>query len=216
MIFPYRDDNPSRTFPLFTIGLIGINVGVFLRTWSPELLHPVVANYGYIPGEIFHKPYTLITSTFLHAGLIHLISNMWFLWLFGDNVEDSLGKVSYLFLYLAAGVGGNILHTILGGFASTTPVVGASGSVAGIMGSYMVRYPAARLRCLVLFFFYPMFVRVYALWFLGFWMIFEFLQGVFSWGGDYVAHWAHIGGFLTGMVWSSGRRRYYYRRSYWW
>ncbi|MFN3822035.1 MAG: rhomboid family intramembrane serine protease [bacterium] len=215
MIFPYLDDNPSRKFPLFTIGLIGINVGIFFKTWNRELLDPVVQSFGFVPAEVLLKPYTLVTSTFLHAGVIHLLSNMWFLWLFGDNIEESLGRLYFLLLYLTAGIGGNILHTILSGFSSSTPLIGASGSVAGIMGSYFIRYPFARLRCLVILFFYPIVVRIYSFWFLGFWMIFEFFQGLVPTVGDHVAHWAHIGGFLIGMVWSSSRRRHL-RQSYWW
>ncbi len=217
MFFPYRDENRSRSFPIFTLGLILLNIIIFLRTYTPNTFEATVLKFGFSPPAIIHRPYTLLTSIFLHSGLLHLISNMWFLWLFGDNIEDYYGRLPFLGLYVLSGLAGNFAHMLFTGFNFDIPVIGASGAVAGIMGSYFVRFPLSRIRCVFFLIFYPIFFRIYALWLLGFWMIFEFYQAINAPPNDFVAHWAHIGGFILGIVWTVGKKgRYYYRQGWWW
>jgi len=206
MFFPYRDENRSRRFPVLTLALIALNVHIFLNTYTAESFEATVIHLGYTPPALLSRPYILITSIFLHSGWLHLISNMWFLWLFGDNIEDQFGRLRFLGLYLFAGVVGNFTHTFFTGFDSAAPVIGASGAVAGIMGSYFIQFPLARVRCVLFIIFYPIFFRLRALWLLGFWMALEFYQALSASPGDYVAHWAHIGGFLIGALWTVGQR----------
>jgi len=125
---------------------------------------------------------------------------MWFLWLYGDNVEDRLGKINYLLFYLLAGVLGNLVHGITTGFGDSIPLIGASGSVAGVMGCYMVLFPRARIRAIFLVVFYPIFFRIWAVVLLGGWMVFESVYAYSGSAGDNVAHWAHIGGFAFGLL----------------
>jgi len=217
MFFPYRDENPSRSFPLLTLLLIGVNSYLFVRTAIPESLESVVQHFGFTPELALQRPYVLITSTFLHGGWLHLIGNMWFLWLYGDNIEDRYGRLPFLGLYLLAGIVGNFTHAFLTGFDSTLPVIGASGAVAGVMGSYLIRFPMARIRCVFLLVIYPILPRVHALFILGMWMVLEFYQAWIAIPGDHVAHWAHVGGFMTGVIWTLPRRgRYRERQGWWW
>lgn len=216
MLFPLRDENYPRTKPVFTILLIALNSALFVATMRQAALEAAVGRFGFTPEAAFRAPEVLITSIFLHANLIHLLSNMWFLWLFGDNIEDRFGRIPYLFLYIASGVAGNFTHALLSGFESPTPVIGASGAVAGVMGSYLVRFPMARVRSVLFIIFYPLFLNVPALVLLGLWMAGEFWAAIIAAPGDFVAHWAHIGGFLLGVLWTWGRRRHYHRARGWW
>ncbi len=212
MFFPYRDDNPARSFPFLTILIILVNCSLFiLPAWRGNLA-ALVPEYGYTPEHFIFKPLSLFTSIFLHAGILHLVSNMWFLWLFGDNVEDDFGRTRYLALYLLSGVLGNLSHGLLTGFfTSQVSVIGASGAVAGVMGVYLVRYYQARINCVFFLVFYPVFFRIRALWFIGLWFLFEFFAA-FSSSGDHVAHWAHVGGFLTGFLWALKKNELSLRR----
>ncbi len=205
MFFPYRDDNPAHSFPFLTILLILTNCWFFVSPALKGSLDSLVSVYGYVPSDFIFRPKNLVTSTFLHAGVMHLVSNMWFLWLFGDNIEDSFGRIRYLALYLFSGIVGNLSHGLLTGFSSDVPVIGASGAVAGVMGAYLVKHYKARINCVFFLIFYPIFLRIRAFWFISFWILFEFWSAFTSGGGN-IAHWAHIGGFLTGFTWGIRRK----------
>ncbi len=203
-LIPYRDENNSRIFPVLTLLLITTNVIVFIMTSFSENFSGYVLAYGYQPKLILQKPQVLITSIFMHAGILHLVSNMWFLWLFGDNIEDRFGRISFLLIYIFAGIIGNFTHSLFTFFQLEGPVIGASGAVAGVMGSYMVRFPKARIRAVFFLWIYPLFIRIKAFWFIGLWLVFEFFSAIVT-PHSQVAHWAHIGGFLFGAVWAYGR-----------
>jgi hypothetical protein len=214
-MLPLKDDIPSRQFPAITLVLIGLNgilfllelaVGPALDEW---LLFLGVIPARYMVPEVAQlfslgeKVLPLFSSMFLHGGWIHLIGNMWILWIFGDNVEDRLGRFRYAFLYLIGGVVAALVH-IYTNPASTLPTIGASGAVAAVMGGYFLLYPRANVAMIVPpFFLGPIFV-VPAVLFLGFWFILQFFNGTLSLmsssqvGG--IAWWAHAGGFVFGAL----------------
>ncbi|MBT3233361.1 MAG: rhomboid family intramembrane serine protease [Calditrichaeota bacterium] len=199
-IFPYRDENPTRTYPGVTVLLITVNVVLYLIPALIGKLPELYAVYGFTPNQILVNPKGLFTSMFLHAGLLHLISNMWFLWLFGDNIEDHYGHFRFLGMYILAGLSGNLVHALFSLFMSGIPVIGASGAVAGVMGGYLLTYPTAKLKCLFLLIIFPIFFRLWAAIFIGLWIIGQFFNAFFG-INSHVAHWAHIGGFLYGFMW---------------
>ncbi|MDP8237698.1 MAG: rhomboid family intramembrane serine protease [Candidatus Hatepunaea meridiana] len=206
MIIPYRDETPSFKFPYLTLTLISVNVILYFFTFFKlEGIDSVTANLGFLPRKIIEQPYTIITSIFLHANLLHLISNMWFLWLFGDNIEDRYGRIQFLLIFLLAGIIGNFTHALFTFWRVEIPLIGASGAVAGIMGSYLVRFPKARIRCVFILIFYPIFFRLRAYWFIGIWIMWEFIAA-YTTPNDNIAHWAHIGGFAFGFIWAYGRK----------
>jgi membrane associated rhomboid family serine protease len=214
-MIPIRDDIPSSRFPALTLGIIALNGLVFfdelrLGRHLPDLFleygivparytHPEVARY-FSSGE---QLFAFFSSMFLHGGWIHLLGNMWILWIFGDNVEDRLGRLRYGALYLASGVAAAVLH-IFTNAGSPVPTIGASGAIAGIMGAYFRFYPFARVETIIPpFFFGPTFVLP-AVLFLGWWFLLQFFNGALSLGskvGSFsgVAWWAHVGGFLFGF-----------------
>ncbi len=222
-MIPFRDNVPSRTFPFITIGLIVVNTLVFFQELAMgRHLHELMLTYGLIPLRVVQGFFsldpgalasvvTLFTSMFLHGGWMHLIGNMWFLWIFGDNVEDFLGHFSYLAFYLTCGILGNLCHVIFN-WSSTVPSIGASGAIAGVLGAYLLLYPGARVLTLIpLFIIWPI-VELPALIVLGFWFVEQFLLGFSSlattsanMGGT--AWFAHIGGFLSGMFLVTGAKR---------
>lgn len=200
MLLPLKDHNPTRRFPFVTVGLIIANVLVFLgeltnREW--------IFTYGMIPAEVVglvrkqsevvSPQISILTSMFLHGSWLHLIFNMWSLWIFGNNVEDALGHLRYLLLYLIWGYLAGWSH-ILFHWGSTIPTVGASGAIAGVMGAYLLLYPHARIDCM-LFYFIITFIEVPAVFFLIFWFVSQFF--VYNPG---VAYLAHIGGFIAGAA----------------
>ncbi|MFN4033517.1 MAG: rhomboid family intramembrane serine protease [Fimbriimonadales bacterium] len=235
MLLPIRDHNPSERFPYVTLGLIAVNIIVFILQLLDERITTV---YAAIPAEITGAPVnplvrmqlalehgtrtepivspwlTILTSMFLHGGYLHIIGNMWSLWIFGNNVEDALGHFRYLLLYLFWGVMAALSHIVFN-WASPIPVVGASGAIAGVMGAYLLLFPHARIDCVLLFVIIT-FVEVPAIVFLIFWFVSQFL--VYNPG---VAYLAHIGGFVAGFlvikamggprhILQGRRRRYYY------
>jgi membrane associated rhomboid family serine protease len=221
MFIPLKDLNPSRSYPFVTITLILANVVVFLYEFVLETTMPhrafdaLVLSYSEVPARIpaFLAGHTgfqvaffpLVTSMFLHANWLHIAGNMLFLWIFGDNVEDFFGHFTYLFFYLACGIGAGLLH-VLFNFHSNIPAVGASGAISGVMGAYILLHPRARILTLV--FIFP--IPVPAVVFLGLWFILQFLSGLNTLGGGAsggVAVWAHIGGFLLGMFLTSMAER---------
>jgi membrane associated rhomboid family serine protease len=203
-MFPISDVIPSRTTPVVTIALIVVNVLVFLY----ELLLPAPAleafmqQYALIPAW-FSWP-TLLTSMFLHAGFWHVVPNMLYLWIFGDNVEDRLGHARYLAFYVAAGIVAAIAQLAINPF-SAVPMVGASGAIAGVMGAYFVLYPQSRVLTAVFVLIFFDVVEIPAVFFLGLWFLLQLLSGVGSLGvsnaaGGGTAFFAHIGGFVAGLT----------------
>jgi membrane associated rhomboid family serine protease len=213
-MLPLKDDIPSYKKPIITPLLIGINVLVFLYQFS---LGPgaegLVLKYGAIPYNVTHLgkvsyyvkfpvPLTLFTAMFLHGGILHLLGNMLYLWIFGDNVEDRLGRFKFVLLYLVSGLAAG-LSQILTSPNSKVPMIGASGAIAGVLGAYMVGFPYAKVLTLVFFGFFARIIRIPAFFVLGFWFILQIIYalpslGVQNVGG--VAFFAHIGGFLAGIL----------------
>ncbi|GIV25298.1 MAG: rhomboid family intramembrane serine protease [Bacteroidia bacterium] len=201
-MLPLRDVNPSHSTPILTWLLIAANVGVFWHYHDPALFEEAIYQLGYIPAEGFSLEKAL-TSMFMHGGWGHLFFNMWTLWVFGDNVEDALGKVGYALLYVSSGIGAVLTHAALYPF-SETPIVGASGAISGVMGAYLVLYPRAEILTWVP----PWFLTVFsARFFLVLWFVLQLLQGIadqfVNWIGGAaagIAFWAHVGGFAVGWM----------------
>jgi membrane associated rhomboid family serine protease len=220
MFIPLKDLNPRRTYPVVNTLLILTNVIVFLYqlTLPPHEYQAFVMANATIPSHIrgvlsghgsFEAAFLpIFTSMFLHSGFMHIAGNMLFLWIFGDNVEDYFGHLPYLLFYLVCGIGSGLTHIIFN-YHSPLPALGASGAISGVMGAYIVLYPRARVLTLVFIFFIP----IPAFIILGYWFLLQFLAGVSSVGvaaTGGVAWWAHVGGFLLGMlitVLSLGDRR---------
>ena len=227
-MIPLRDDAPRWSYPGVTLVLILINCAVFLYesallAQSARLGEMFINTYGAIPARVLaavNGEYPLIegvapifTSIFLHGGWLHLIGNMWFLWVLGDNVEDELGHFPYLVFYIACGVIASLAH-IFSGPDSAVPVVGASGAIVGVMGAYLIRFPMARIVTLIPLFLFFTTVEIPAFVMLFYWLGIQLLSGTMtlgeaSTGG--VAWWAHVGGFAAGalLIWSRPRRRRY-------
>ena len=199
-----RDSQPSQSAPLVTVSLIVVNVFVFLYQLSlePFSLNHFVAAWGVVPDRL--RLSSLFTSMFLHGGWLHLIGNMWFLWIYGDNVEDILGRPKYILFYLGCGLAAALTH-IAFNTGSRIPTIGASGAIAGVMGAYMVKFPRARIVTLVPLVVFLTTVELPAYVILLYWFVIQFFSGVgavayshLSQGG--VAWFAHIGGFVAGVV----------------
>ena len=218
-MFPLRDDNPTTTFPVMTMLLIAATIGVWWWVQGSGLSHPAllesICRYGAIPMEVTGRApdamegpcrpgglawEAVLTSIFLHAGWMHLIGNMWFLWIFGNNVEDAIGSVRMLAFYVLVGVlaGG---AKILSDPRSPLPMVGASGAVSGVMGAYLVLHPRARVDTLFFFFIFVRVVPLPAWVMLAYWMLIQIVASTITpEGGGGVAYMAHIGGFAAGLV----------------
>jgi membrane associated rhomboid family serine protease len=203
-MFPLRDTQSSYSRPVITVLLIVINVLVFLFEMSlePYSRNHFIHVFGLIPDQF--QPLGTITSMFLHGGWMHLIGNMWFLWVFGDNIEDILGHSKYLLFYLLCGVVAAATQVIFNPL-SRVPMVGASGAIAGVMGAYMIKFPRARILTLVFIFIFATTVEVPALLMLLYWFGMQLFSGVGSVGYSHVseggtAWFAHIGGFVAGVV----------------
>ena len=202
-MFPVSDVIRSRTVPVVTIGLIVINVWVFLyqAILPPPILEEFVLRYALIPASFSWS--NVITSMFLHAGWMHVIGNMLYLWIFGDNVEDRMGHVLYLLFYLASGCAAALVQLMINPF-STVPMVGASGAIAGVMGAYFVLYPESRVLTVIFVLVFFDLVEIPAIFFLGIWFVMQVLNGVGSLGipntAGGTAFWAHIGGFVVGLA----------------
>jgi hypothetical protein len=250
-MIPLRDNIPARTAPIVTVALIAINLAIFaMSALLPQReLEAFVFRYGLIPARIFRPeivasyywnrlglavPFDyslsesllpLLTCMFLHGGVLHVVGNMWILWIFGDNVEDALGHFGFLLFYLGCGLASSLVQTIASPF-SPVATIGASGAIAGVMGAYMALYPYARVMTFVWFFFYVDVWPIPAFLFLFYWFLIQFFSGMTTLSGDIlaggIAWWAHIGGFLAGLgfVLFSGLRpahkavRSYARRAY--
>jgi membrane associated rhomboid family serine protease len=205
-MFPIRDHNPSEKTPYVTRALIAINVAVFLIYWplfsDDRALYQFYFDWALIPENVAdgRNIHGLITSMFLHGGVMHLAGNMLFLWIFGDNLEEDLGHVKFALFYLASGIGAGLIHVLAAPY-SLVPTVGASGAIAGVMGGYLLLYPKAKVDVLFIF---VVFFKVWPIpaWImLGIWFGIQLLNGIGTnpdMGG--VAYWAHIGGFLVGFL----------------
>jgi membrane associated rhomboid family serine protease len=224
-MLPLQDTIRSRSLPIVNWMLIILNLTVFLLIFSLGSSAEVwVAVLGLVPARfLFHldlgNVLTLFTSMFLHGGWAHLFSNMLALYIFGDNVEDRMGSRRYLLFYLTCGVIAALAHIALNP-TSSIPTVGASGAISGVLAAYLIYFPAARVITLVPLFFLPWFVEIPAILYLGLWFISQLFNGVFAIVADAqalggVAWWAHIGGFVTGLLLAPFlARRRYVRRIY--
>ena len=209
-MIPLRDNLPSRRTPVVTVGIIGVCVLVF----AYQLLRPkMVERYAFVPdllvsAAVLQHPLavlqTLVTSLFLHGGLLHIGVNMLTLWVFGDNVEDRLGHLRFVVFYLLCGVVANLLHavsTLVAGDAQL-PTVGASGAIAGVLGAYFLAFRRARILTFIPFLWFFGLVEIQAFFLIGFWFVMQLFSGIgsLSGGGSNIAFFAHIGGFLAGIL----------------
>ena len=210
-MFPLRDTIRPKTYPVVNTTIIILNVLIFLYEFSlGRHLEAFVWQFGLTPVRFYwglnhnlaDAVVPIFTSMFLHGGWLHVLGNMWFLYIFGDNVEDRVGHVGYIFFYLLCGIGAALFQTILMP-TSKIPMVGASGAIAGVLGAYFLLYPQSRILTLVPIFIFIQLMEIPAVVFLLFWFLWQFIQGsvapaIAGQGG--VAWWAHIGGFIAGMV----------------
>ncbi len=214
-MIPLKDRNPTRLFPLVTVALIALNI----LAWLFELslggrLDGFIQVFGLVPARLttawsgegvpLFAAVPVFTSIFLHGGWLHLIGNMLYLWVFGDNVEDKLGHGRFIFFYLLCGLAASVLHVAMDP-ASPIPTVGASGAVSGVLGAYLLLFPRARVLTLIPIFIFLQLAELPALVVIGIWFILQFVNGMISMGMDTagmggVAWWAHIGGFAAGML----------------
>jgi len=227
-MFPYRDDNPTVITPIVTVGIIAVNALAWVLVqgagFSEAALVRSVCNLGLVPGELLRTVapgtsvplsrewacivdpdpsyFTVLTSMFMHGGWFHLIGNMVFLWVFGNNIEDAMGHGRFLVFYLLCGVAAAAVQTFLQP-ASAIPMVGASGAISGVLGAYLLLYPRVRVHTLIFLGFYVTTTAVPAYLMLGYWILLQILGGLPALAGAQeggVAFWAHIGGFGAGLV----------------
>ncbi len=211
-MIPLRDTTPSKNYPVVNTCIIGMNVVLYLA----ELAHGIDMNrflfiYGLVPARYslsefashftpFQQVLSMFSFMFLHGGFWHLLSNMWSLYIFGDNVEDRLGHARYLLFYVLCGLTSGLSH-LLFNLYSDVPVVGASGAIAGVMGAYLLLHPHSKILTLIPVIFIPWFVEIPAFFFLGFWFLMQFINAAGSHAGiSNIAWWAHVGGFVFGMI----------------
>ena len=211
-MIPIRDTVPSKTYPVVNTTIIGINLLVFMvELMQGPAMNKFVYIYGLVPARYsvpaisaYFSPgqqlFSLFSFMFLHGGWLHLIGNMWFLYIFGNNVEDNLGPGRYLFFYLLCGFLSGLFH-LLFNLGSNVPTIGASGAIAGVMGAYILLYPRSKILTLIPIFIFPWFIEIPAFFFLGFWFLFQIFSATRSSGAmGGVAWWAHVGGFVCGMI----------------
>jgi len=218
-MIPIRDTTPSRHYPIANACIIGINVFVYLieLAQGPDL-DRFIYIYGLVPVRysIAHvasyfstsqQLFSFLSFMFLHGGFWHLLGNMWFLYIFGDNVEDEMGPLRYVLFYLLCGVSSGVTH-LLFNYHSNIPTIGASGAIAGIMGVYFVLHPRSKILTLIPIFFIPYFMEIPAFFFLGFWFLIQFISAAGNHGtAGGIAWWAHIGGFVLGIVFYNAFKR---------
>jgi membrane associated rhomboid family serine protease len=208
-MIPIRDTIPTQNAPIINNTLIGINVLIFLLQMAQGAgLDRFIYIYGLVPARytnpqissyfpLGHQIFSFLSFMFLHGGFWHLLGNMWSLYIFGDNVEDRLGHLRYILFYLLCGLASGISHLLLN-LNSNVPTIGASGAIAGVMGAYFILHPSSKILTLIPILFIPWFIEIPAFFFLGFWFIFQFINAAGAVGG--IAWWAHIGGFLFGII----------------
>lgn len=223
-MFPIRDENPTMHASVATFVLVGLNAVVWIfvqRLGAMPHLAESVWRFGLIPGELLGRVdpgttvpagrdmvavldglpnrWSVLTSMFMHGGWLHIIGNMWFLVVFGDNVEDAMGPVRFVIFYLLCGLAAAAMQ-VLSGPSSVVPMVGASGAIGGVMGAYMLLYPMAPVHMLIFFGFFIQRIVIPAFMMLGYWFLLQFMMGVFAGGTGGVAFWAHVGGFAAGVL----------------
>ena len=213
-MIPIRDTTPSKNVPMVNNLLIALNVVVFIvQLMQGPAVNRFIFTYGLVPARymidgyaeyydisFFQQVMSWLSFMFLHGGFLHILGNMWSLYIFGDNVEDHLGPLRYLAFYLLCGVASGLSHLVLNA-QSEAPTIGASGAIAGVMGAYFLLHPKSKILTLIPIFFIPWFVEVPAFFFLGVWFVMQFLSATASGGtAGGIAWWAHIGGFLFGML----------------
>lgn len=209
-MIPLYDENPSRTRPYITLTIIALATAGFLYEFllpSERALNAFIGTFALIPANLLNDPspgniMTLFTAMFLHAGWLHLIGNMLYLWIFGNNVEDAMGHIRYLIFYFLSGLGASALQIAVDP-GSVVPNLGASGAIAGVLGAYLLLYPQARVVSLLFLGYFIRLVRIPALIVLGFWIILQLFSGLGSLGLQQtggIAYFAHIGGFATGLL----------------
>jgi len=232
-VIPLRDNILYQGFPTVTWTLLFLNATIFIFEISipKDLLQQLFNLFGLVPARYSLPPWasihglpfdhylSFVTNMFLHGGWLHILGNMWFLYLFGSRVEDQMGHIRFLVFYFLAGIAANLIYFLVD-IHSTIPEFGASGAIAGIMGAYIVMFPRARILTLIPIFFFPFFVELSAFFYIGYWFILQLFSGTLSLtfhgaqGGT--AWWAHIGGFIVGIVLLPFLRRkeHSYRKSY--
>ncbi len=211
-MIPLRDTIQSKHYPVVTLCLIGINVLVYLMqpVHGPDF-QEFAFTYGLVPARYTvdevtryftagQQIFALFSFMFLHGGILHILANMWILYIFGDNVEDFLGSFYYGLFYIGGGLFSGMTHMVLN-LSSTTPVIGASGAVAAVMGAYFILHPTSRILTLIPVFFIPFFIEIPAFIFLGIWFMIQVFNaaGTVGMDGPGIAWWAHIGGFVFGV-----------------
>lgn len=205
MLFPYKDDNPRILVPYVTYAIISINVLIFVFQLNMGMVSSAaerefIYRFGFIPANF--SIITVFTSMFLHGGISHIMGNMWFLWVFGDNVEGVLGHVKFAVFYIICGLAATMSQLLVDP-SSTIPMVGASGAIAGVLGMYMIRFPHARVHVFAFIIIFFTTFRIPAMFVLGFWFFNQLTNGLGSLGFDTtggVAWFAHIGGFISGVM----------------
>ena len=205
MLFPYKDDNPRILVPYVTYAIISINVLIFVFQLNMGMVSSAaerefIYRFGFIPANF--SIITVFTSMFLHGGISHIMGNMWFLWVFGDNVEGVLGHVKFAVFYIICGLAATMSQLFVDP-SSTIPMVGASGAIAGVLGMYMIRFPHARVHVFAFIIIFFTTFRMPAMFVLGFWFFNQLTNGLGSLGFDTtggVAWFAHIGGFISGVM----------------
>ncbi len=213
-MIPIRDRNPSGVFPFITASIISLNVIVFLFELSlGHQLESFLFQFGVIPAKLSYRDeipdmsmaeayFPFFSYMFLHGGFIHLIGNMWYLWIFGDNIEAMLGRFKFILFYLICGIGSAIVHVYFN-YQSGVPCIGASGAIAGVLGAYMISFPKARVLVILPLFIIWQLIELPAVIVLGFWFFIQFFSGtaaISSVESGGVAWWAHIGGFILGII----------------
>jgi membrane associated rhomboid family serine protease len=219
-VIPLKDNVPTRAFPIVTVAIIAVNVVVWIWQITGTSVNTDVIHYGYYPCAVDdscvsfardHEPLVtmVFTSMFMHGSWIHIIGNMLFLWIFGNNVEDAMGRIRFVVFYLLAGIAATALQTFVtlqfaGGTAASIPNIGASGAIAGVLGAYLVLLPTASVVTAITLGFFFLIREIPAMWFLGVWFLFQLIEGSFAitapQAGGGVAFFAHVGGFAFGLL----------------
>jgi len=210
-MIPLRDTIRSKNYPVVNTAIIIVNIAAFFLELSKgDQLRQFIFTYGLVPARYTipsmasyfttgQQAFSFLSFMFIHGGFLHLLGNMWSLYIFGDNVEDRLGSSRYLLFYLLCGFTSGLAHLVIN-WHSQVPTIGASGAIAGVMGAYMISFPRSRILTLIpMFIFFPL-VEVPAVFFLGVWFIFQFLNAASTAGQGGIAWWAHIGGFIFGII----------------
>lgn len=222
-MFPLKDENPTKRRPIVTYALIIINTVVFVGTLIMGNFDQTITEFGMKPSEILagRQLYTLFTSMFLHGGILHILFNMWYLWIFGDNIEDVLGRGKFILFYLGCGLAASFAQA-LSDPSSMVPAIGASGAIAGVLGAYMILYPWAKVHTALVLFYFIHLTTIPAIAMIGAWFVLQVVSASVTWISGVssgVAYLAHVGGFIAGIllilpVWFKLRKRKRTRYSY--